>query len=162
MIWSWCIPVLINADTHLCIHLLPVWIWCDEHNTVCPQWPCFPSLLILSDSKIGCASLLRGGILPSNNLSEFFPLPRSFAAAIGRVIWGQPAGHFSCKMAGHYRQFWYIPIIECSFYFIVVHLPGPVIDDLHIQGCSLELLNAVCFQTFMADIGGPPGFVSSP
>lgn len=48
------------------------------------------------------------------------------------------------------------------FYFIVVHLLGPVIADHHNQGCLLEFIHAVCFQTFMADMGGLPGFVSSP
>lgn len=60
-----------------------------------------------------------------------------------------------------YRWFWYIPSIECFFYFIVVQLPGPVMADLHIQGCSLEFIHAVCFQTFMAGMCGPPGFVST-
>lgn len=37
-----------------------------------PSLLCLPSLAILNDGKIGCASLVKGGILPGNNLSGYF------------------------------------------------------------------------------------------
>lgn len=133
------------------------------HNKACPQLVCLSSLVLRSDSKIGCASLLRGGILPSNNLSDFFCSSSIWCNNRHRqIIRGykhsrQDASciHWRCHYSGTFSTY------NVMFYFIFMYLPGHVIVALHIHGCSLEFIH-VLLQTFMEGIYGPPVGVSSP